>query len=364
VPFQSIKRAARAPLSSFIVVLLFHSACSFSSLQGMPAVDNLAVSNLAAPLPEPIINARGVGAANENHLFVDRTWDFAQMRKVFNTVLFAPGDQSAVMTARAAGLSVILGDDYKDEFFGGLDISQKVKEIVQQVRSNPGTISGIWLADRLNEKYSADKGLSYLAATGGVLHMALPGVPVFVDVSDWELTCGLPEQSSCLSPNLRIRYPDNTNRALTAFYESGYIDGFFIGNNLKNNNPSAQARAWQTARSLWPRPFKIVSRASQLSFPEPTFEGDAATASALKTAYMIIPCEQGADGVSLWAWRQSFKGAVRTFLNKDASSNLMWEAMIDGANALGLAPLATPVQAFNERTDRGRVPTAEDAETR
>jgi hypothetical protein len=299
-------------------------------------------------LPEPIISAQGVGAANKNHLFVDRPWDFAQIRKAFNTVLIAPGDQSAVMAARAAGLSVILEADYKDEFLGGSDISGKVNEIVRQVRSNPGTISAIWVADRLNEKYSADQGLSYLAATGGVFHAQLSGVPVFVDVSDWELTCGLPGQSSCLSPNLRIRYSHNTNQTLTAFYKSGYIDGLFIASNLQNTDASAQARAWQTARSLWPRPFKIVSRASQLSFPEPTFEGDAATASALKTAYMIIPCEQGADGVSLWAWHQSYEGTVRTFLNKDLSANLMWNAMIEGANALGLTPSSAPVQATNE----------------
>ena len=359
MPFRSVKRAERATLPGLFVVLLLQSACSFNSLQSMPAV-----GDLAAPLPEPIISAQGVGAANKNHLFVDRTWDFGQIRKAFNTVLIAPGDQSAVMAAGAAGLSVILEADYKDEFLGGSDISANVNEIVRQVRSNPGTISGISLADRLNEKYSADQGLSYLAATGRIFHAQLPGVPVLVDVSDWELTCGLPGQSYCLSPNLRIRYSHNTNRTLTAFYDSGYIDGLFIGNNLKNNDTFAQARAWQTARSLWPRPFKIVSRASQLSFPEPTFEGDAATASALKTAYMIIPREQGADGISLWAWHQSFEGAVRTFLNKDSSSNLMWEAIIDGADALGLAHLAAPVNATNERVDRERAPTAEDAETR
>ena len=106
------------------------------------------------------------------------------MRAVFDAVSLLPGDQATVQNARRAGLAVVLEFDYKADFFAGKDISRQVQAIVNQVRSNPGTVSAIVVADRLNQNYDAQQDLRYLAATGGVFHRELPGMPVLVNVSD------------------------------------------------------------------------------------------------------------------------------------------------------------------------------------
>jgi len=296
----------------------------------------------AAALPSPLINAQGVGAANSNHLFVSRAWDFAQIRTAFNAVNISPGDQTAVTAAHDAGLAVILEFDYKDDFMAGKDISARVNAIVAQVQANPGTIAGLWIADRLNEKYSDTQGLSYLAATGGVFHAQIPGVPVFVDVSDWELTCNKTQQASCSSSLLNTTYQYEKNAVLQEFHDSGNIDGMFIADNLQNNNATAQSGAWATARSLWPAPFTLVSRSSQFAFPDNTYTGTKTLADAIAAAYITAPMSQGADGVDHWAWHQVFQGTISSFLNKDTSSNYIWQDLIAGANSLGLIDVTPP----------------------
>lgn len=282
----------------------------------------------AAPLPSPAIVAQGVSSANPAHLFRDRPWDFTHMREVFNAVALLPGDQAAVDAARTAGLAVVLEFDYKGDFFNGMDISSKVMAVVDQVRSHPGTISAIHVADRLNEKYDAAQSLSYLAATGGVFHQLIPGVPVLVNAPDWQLTCGLAGQSSCASHGDQYQY--ETDATLDAMYHSGYLDGLSVATNLKNNDPGVQQLALARARARWPEPFLLWATCSQLSFPDQQFAGTPAPGPATD-AYMLAPINAGANGVALWAWHQLYAGQIDTFLNKDGSGNAMWSAMTTAA---------------------------------
>lgn len=314
----------------------------------------------AAALPEPAIVAQGVSSANPAHLFHDRAWDFAQMRQVFNTVALLPGDPAAVTAARRAGLAVILEFDYKSDFFTGVDISAKVMKVVDQIRAYPGTISAVHVADRLNEKYDAAQSLAYLAATGGVLHRLVPGVPVLVNSPDWQLTCGLPGQSSCGSHGALYQY--ETNATLDAMYHSGFVDGLSVATNLKNDDPAVQKQALTLARARWPAPFLLWVTCSQLSFPDQQFTGSPDPAQAT-AAYMLAPISAGADGIALWAWHQLYAGAISTFLNKDGSSNPMWQAMtaatlrIPGI-ANGQTPLVLPRPAQVLRPALGPGPTS------
>ena len=317
---------ARAPARVFVAVL--------GAVLALPVAASATGTALAAPIPHPAIVAQGVSSANPAHLFKNPSWDFAAMRAVFNTVALLPGDQATVAAARAAGLAVVLEFDYKADFFAGKDISAKVAAVADQIRAHPGTISAVHVADRLNEKYSASQGLRYLAATGGELHRLVPGVPVLVNASDWELTCGLPNQSSCTSHSARFQY--ETNATLDAFASSGYLDGINIADNIKNLDAAAQETAWRNARARWPEPFLLWATCSQLSFGQSAYPGDPAAAPATRT-YMLAPVAAGADAVALWAWHQEYRGAVSSFLNKDGSSNAIWSSMTDAAARIASA---------------------------
>jgi hypothetical protein len=293
-----------------------------------------------APLPRPLVLAQGVSSANSAHRFRSQAWDFRRMRAVFDAVSLLPGDQVTVQRARRAGLAVVLEFDYKADFFAGKDISRKVQAVVDQVRSNPGAISGITVADRLNQNYDTQQGLRYLAATGGVFHRELPGLPVVVNVSTRGLTCGPPGQSSCVNTDPRFQYENDAT--LNAFHRSGYVDGFLLADNLKNNDAAVQVRAWRAARARWPSPFLLWSTCSQMSFPNQYQPGGPKTAAALVAAYMTGPMRGGAEGLALWAWHQLYEGSTYTFLNKNGSSNDLWHDMAAASASLGLVRGATP----------------------
>jgi hypothetical protein len=302
-----------------------------------------ATSNYAAPLPSRISLVQGFGSGNAGHIFVSQEWDLAKIKESFNTINIAPGNQALVQKARAAGLAVILEFDYKTDFMNGVSIENRVNSVITQIKNNPGTISGVHVADRLNERYNAEQGKSYLAATGGRIHSEVPGVPVFVDVSDWELTCDKELQPSCSSATLNTKYPYEKNAILTSFKDTGYIDGFFIGNNLQKNNANANYEAWKTARTLWPAPFKVMSRASQFAFSTDTYAGTRADADAIASAYIYSPMAAKADGISAWSWKQEYQGSFSTLLNKDGDDNYIWDTLKASVAANFLPATSAPV---------------------
>ena len=324
--------AARSRLAApgFVAMLLWSAAAwGETPATGMAAVR-------VAVLPATPIVAQGVSSANPAHLVRDRAWDFAEMRKTFNTVALLPGDPSAVQQARTAGLSVVLEFDYKAYFFRGEDISAKVDAVVQQIQAAPGVVAAIDIADRINERSAPPQALDYLAATAGVLHREVPGIPVLVNVSDWQLTCGRPNQSACNSHDPRFRF--ETHATVDMLYRSGYVDGFTIADNLKNNDVEAQRAAWVAARTRWPAPFILWSTCSQLSFPEARYPGTAETAAAAAGAYMSAPMAGGADGLALWAWHQKYDGGYYSFLDKGGGTNPLWTSMVAAARTITAGP--------------------------
>jgi hypothetical protein len=270
------------------------------------------------------------------YVFTERCDDLAKMRRAFNAVIVKAGDQQLVEDARAAGLSVYVEMDRKSDFARGKDISADVQEIVRQVKEHPGTIAGIRVADRLNGGgLDPDEAVGYLEATGGVFHREIPGVPVFADVVNWELTCGRKGQRNCVVFRF-TRYRFEVNKVLTRFYRSGHLDGFMLALEMQGEDPAVVSAAFRKARSLWPRPFQLLARTAP-SFDEATFPGDAAAAKRRADTVARAPLQAGADGVDLWAWHRPYREAIRTFLDKDGSSNPFWDQLVSVAVKEGVS---------------------------
>jgi hypothetical protein len=280
----------------------------------------------AAPAAHAPVLVTHFNTGRPPYLFGDRCADLAKLRRAFNAVIVKAGDQQLVRDARSAGLAVYLEMDRKADFARGEDVSAEVRQVVRQVRQNPGTIAGVRVADRLNGSLDPDRALAYLEATGGVLHREVPGVPVLADVVNWELVCGRRGQRNCLV--LRYtRYRFEVNQVLTRFYRSGDLDGFMLALDLGRDDPAVVAAAFRKARALWPRPFQLLARTAP-SFDEPTYPGDAADAERLADTVARAPLAAGADGVDLWAWHRPYRGRIRTFLDKDGSGNPFWDQLV------------------------------------
>lgn len=283
-------------------------------------------SSLAAPLPKPLIKTHFNKGAGK-YVFRDRAWDLAQIKKAFNGVIVSYDDPQLVSDLRAAGLAAFVEFDAKDDMATGQRAQKAVAAIIRQVKLNPGTIAGIRVADRLNEKLSLERAVEYLRVTGGVFHREIPGVPVVVDVEDWELTCGLPGQSSCLTHKF-TSYSNCIDAVLIELHKTGYVDGFELAVNLKQNDAGVMEKAIEKARRMFPPPFLIYARTASLSFEEDAYPGDASMARKQVAAFIDAPLRAGADGIDLWAWHRPFKSELRTFLNKDSLGNPLWEEMI------------------------------------
>ncbi|GEM_PF-6013378 len=292
--------------------------------------------------PVVAVHANTLGG---KYVFVSRRWDLARIREAFNTVIVASvpdgGDLQLVRDAAAAGLRVYVEFDKKREYAEGRDISPTVAAVVDEARAVPGLISGIRVADRLNEFLDPDTSLGYLRATGGVFHREIPGIPVLVDANDWELTCGYSGQSSC-TDHLQDRFRFERNDVLELLYRSGYVDGFLLSDNIKNFDVDVQAAAWRRARAMYPRPFLLFSASPELSFPDPAYPSDPATARREVDAIVRTPLALGADGVDIWAWHRPWDHTLRTILNKDGAPNALWTSLVEIASPLlHLAPAPT-----------------------
>lgn len=332
----------------WIALLLF----GFVQGTAAPVVNGARRIETGQPSSQVLFTAEGSGFNQPPRLFQDRPFDFDVAQQVFNTVQISPGNQTWVTDARNVGLQVILQFDFKWNFIEGLDIGPAVQSVINQIKANPGTVYGVYVADRLNAwaepangrpAIPPDQMIEYLRLTAGVIHQQLPGLLVFVDVEDVELTCGQAGQASCnvIQPGSTSIYRYENHAILTQLKNSGYVDGFLIADNLANTcdtvggshcwDPTVQSNAWMTARSLWPRPFRLLARTSRLSFWQNDYPGTDSLAQRQAQTAMSIPIQAGADGVDLWGWHIPWtdNGAptIRTWLNKDAGSNLLWERM-------------------------------------
>lgn len=342
-PRQRPRRRGHGVAAAVLALVAVVAAGCSGSGAGKPAGQGVPQPPVARKGPPPVLAIHF--DKGKYPLLGSREADLSKVAEAFNAVLISYGDQQLVDEARARGLKVYLGFDEHQEFAAGKDISADVQDLVRFAAANRDQIAGIRVADQVNKGLTPEQTLAYLKATGGVLHRQLPGVPVLVDLSDWELTCDLPGQDPCDKP----RQPDyryQTNANLLRIYHSGYVDGFMLANGLarddtdcggcttKPSDAIAQTIAWQRARALFPRPFLLFARVAPLSFPQARYPADAAQAALAVRIYETIPLQQGVDGVDLWAWSRKFNGTMRTFLNKDGSSNPLWQQFVALATAL------------------------------
>jgi len=339
---QSQRRALRAVVGLALAVTM---AAACESPGPPPKLRTQATTDL----PKPRSGAPPVIAVHFDRgkypLLGDRVTDLTKVGQAFNAVLVSSGDAQLVREARAKGLKVYLGFDEHKEFAAGKDITADVAKLVRFAQSQRQDIAGIRVADRVNQGLTPQQTLDYLRATGGVLHRELPGVPVIVDLSDPQLTCGLPGQDRCDKPRLPD-YRYQVDAELQRIYRSGYVDGFMLANGLARSDNDCggcdvreidvqvQAAAWRKARAMFPRPFLLFARVATLSFPQPTYPGTAEQAALATYVYETIPLQAGVDGVDLWAWNRSFDGTQRTFLDKSGADNPLWRRMVEVAGAV------------------------------
>lgn len=339
---QSQRRALRAVLGVVLVVTMA-AACESAGrpptirTQGTPALPK------ARPGRPPVIAVhfdRG-----KYPLLGSRVADLAKVGQAFNAVLISSGDAQLVREARDHGLKVYLGFDEHKEFAAGKDIAADVRDLVRFAQAHRHEVAGIRVADRVNQGLTPKQTLDYLRATGGVLHREVPGIPVLVDLSNPQLTCDLPGQDRCDKPRLPD-YRYQVDSELLRIYRSGLVDGFMLANGLARSDTDcggcdvrevdavAQAAAWRKARAMFPPPFLLFARVAPLSFPQPSYPGNAKQAALATHVYETIPLQQGVDGVDLWAWSRKFDGTVRTFLDKNGADNLLWQRMVAVAAAM------------------------------
>src|SRR6266498_796400 len=193
---QSQLRALRAVVGMALAVMMA-AACESP---GPPPT----IRTQGTPLPKPRPGPPPVIAVHFDRgkypLLGNRVADLAKVGQGCNAVLISSGDDRLVREARGQGLKVYLGFDEHKEFAAGKDITADVRDLVRFAQAHRHEIAGIRVADRVNQGLTPEQTLDYLRATGGVLHREVPGVPVVVDLSDPQLTCGLPGQDRCDKP--------------------------------------------------------------------------------------------------------------------------------------------------------------------
>jgi hypothetical protein len=346
---QSQRRALRAVVGMALAVMMA-AACESP---GPPPT----IRTHGTPLPKPRPGPPPVIAVHFDRgrypLLGNRVADLAKVGQGFNAVLISSGDDQLVREARGQGLKVYLGFDEHKEFAAGKDITADVRDLVRFAQAHRHEIAGIRVADRVNQGLTPEQTLDYLRATGGVLHREVPAVPVIVDLSDPQLTCDLPGQDRCNKPRLPD-YRYQVDAELLRIYHSGYVDGFMLANGLARSDTDcggcdvreldarAQATAWRKARAMFPSPFLLFARVATLSFPQPSYPGNADQAALATYVYETIPLQEGVDGVDLWAWSRQFDGTVRTFLNKNGADNSLWQRMVAVAAAVDAQAQARP----------------------
>src|SRR6266545_537377 len=229
---QSHRRALRAVAG---VALAATVAAGCGPVRPLPTLDTK---------PPPALPAARKGAPpvlavhfdrGKYPLLGSRVADLAKAGQAFNAVLISFGDSQLVREARGQRLKVYLGFDEHKEFAAGKDITADVRDLVRFAQAHRHEIAGIRVADRVNQGLTPEQTLDYLRATGGVLHREVPGVPVVVDLSDPQLTCGLPGQDRCDKPRLPD-YRYQVDAELLRIYHSGDVDGFMLANGLARSD--------------------------------------------------------------------------------------------------------------------------------
>ncbi len=298
----------------------------------LPELNAATAPDLAAPLPSPMLVTYGRQLDGDAIFFT----------RAFNMVLvgvakWRHGDTSVVQAVRDAGMSAILYLDWKAEWLRGENISRGVDQIISTVKAKPGMISGIGVADELNHASNSENLLTpnqmigYLAATAGRFKTELPGVPIFADIINAQLSCELPQQGSC-DITKRACWDAcayQTSQLMVRLYETGHLDGFLLNYPNWFFRSDVGETAMERARALLPEPFILIARTDILSFSEQTYPGTAADAEQQVEAWRRAPLRGGADGVALWVWRKKDDGGgLRTFLDKDGTGNPLWEELV------------------------------------
>jgi hypothetical protein len=252
--------------------------------------------------------------------------------------------QQAVDAAASRKLAVWLdGDLVKRWAEGPTSVDAAVRRL-GALAVRPGVV-GVKIADELGYHDALDNDPSrvtaFLTAAAAALRPRIHGRRILVDILAPELGCApgtpnLPASAALCRPMARAKYPALTLDRIDRYLDSGTVDAVDLSTNLL---PEATYRSWgidpmtaqqaawrEVQRRGWPRKVTLHGRRG-LAHPD-DYRGDTSSAEADVELFVDVPLHNGAAAVSIWTWRQVYKGQVVRLLDPGLRPNPLWNTLL------------------------------------
>lgn len=303
--------------------------------------------------------------------FVGQAIDLTRLSRAFTGILLASGKlgasrEQAVALSSSLGLHVWLDVDLTADYAVGTPIRPRLEALAAFAQRHRDVVVGFKLANELgqDDPYAHDPRLveGYLREVGTVLHDGSPGLPLTVDLPIPEAACadgspGLDQLGGGAACRQRVedQFPALSQARVDHYLSMGVLDGVFVSPYLRADEVYtaagtdtaevlAHAYAWILDRP-WAGRVKVFSRKA-LAFPDASYPGSGPDAEQARRRHLEVPLRAGLMGTDIWAWHRPFRGELRTLMDKDGSSNALWEALTSfraGLTTRRTTPARTPL---------------------
>jgi hypothetical protein len=249
---------------------------------------------------------------------------------------------SAVRAAVRDHLTVWIETDLATRWLVGPASFRAGIRRVAFLANRPG-VAGVKIADELGYQDGLTRPAQirrFLLAASRALHAAAPHARILVDVVLPELGC-LPGRqpagslAAACAAQAAHAYPQLTLPQVTGYLRLHAVGVLDVSTGLLDPGTyaswgtsldAAQAAAWQEMKRLgWPGLVRLQARKA-LAHPG-AFPGGPAQAQADMRAYVEIPLSDGAQAVDIWAWHQTYEGALYQLMNPGLRPNALWAAL-------------------------------------
>jgi hypothetical protein len=206
-------------------------------------------------------------------------------------------------------------------------------------------VVGIKIADELGYHDALNNNPSrvsaFLTAAAAALRPRIHGKRILVDIIAPELGCapGAPNlrgSATLCRPMARAKYPALTLDQIDRYLDSGTVDAVDLSTQLLPeadyrswgiDRMTAQEAAWrEVQRRGWSRKVVLHGRRG-LAHPD-DYRGDAGSAEADVKLFVDVPLHTAAAAVSIWTWRQVYKGQVVRLLDPGLRPNPLWNSLL------------------------------------
>jgi hypothetical protein len=252
--------------------------------------------------------------------------------------------RQAVDAAVSRNLAVWLDGDLVKRWAEGPTSFDAAVRRLGTLAVRPGVV-GIKIADELGYHDALGNNPSrvsaFLTAAAAALRPRIHGRRILVDIIAPELGCapGVPNLSGSAAlcrPMARAKYPALTLDQIDRYLASGTVDAVDLSTQLLPeatyrswgiDRMTAQQAAWrEVQRRGWTRKVILHGRRG-LAHPD-DYRGDASSAEADVQLFVDVPLHTGAAAVSIWTWRQIYKGQVVRLLDPGLRPNPLWNALL------------------------------------